>query len=171
MGGHVVGILPGGAALDVEAGEAEKFLLEHGKLLGRQLAQEHLFGVAGIAGIDCPVLDVGHTLDEELLGDAQRPAEVQRVQPVDFTHHDHHVVGRLVVDHQASFTVIDGSAGRKLYFVEKSVAVGVLLIVVAHNLQREQTQDIAQDNRHGHTGYHKFAFLQIIVAHCFELLK
>ena len=162
---HVVGVLPGGAPLDVESGEAEELLLEDGELLGRQLAEEDLFGVGGIAGIDGAVLDVLHPLAEELGGDVERTAEVERVEVLDLAHDYGHVVGRLVVDHETPLAVVDGSPCRVLHLVEEGVAVGVLLVVVAHDLKRKEPQDVAEDDNHGHTRNDELTFLQIIVAH------
>ena len=48
-----------------------------------------------------------------------------------FVHHDHDVVGRLVVDHELAVTVVDGTARGVVNLLEKGVTVGVLLEVVA----------------------------------------
>ncbi len=111
MGGIGVLILTDGASLDVEAGEAEEFLTEDGEVLLVELGHEDLLGVARIAGVLVAVLDVGHSLDEVFLGDAEGIADVEGVDMVAcLIHHDHDVEGRLVIDEEFAVAVVDGAS-------------------------------------------------------------
>ena len=138
MGGMRILVLADAALLHVEAREAEHLLLEHAELLVGELAHEELLREARVAGILRTVLDVVHALYEEFLRDAQRLAELQRVEvPALFVHDDHDVVGGLVVDEELSVSVGDDASRGVFNLLQERVGVGILLVVVAEQLQRE----------------------------------
>ena len=104
-------ILSDAALLYVETREAEHLLAETAELLVRELAHEYLLRIARVAGILRVVLDVVHPLDEKLLGDAERLAELCRVNTSALLVHNHHdVVSGLVIYEELAVTVGDGSA-------------------------------------------------------------
>ena len=146
VGPHAEGVVADGAVFDREALEAEQLLPEDGKLFGRDLPEEELGRVAGVAGIFPPVLDFGHALDVFLFGDADGSAEVERVHALLLFHDDHDVVRRLVVDEQLAAAVHDQAARGVLYLFEEGVRVGVLFVVVAHHLQGEQAYEVDDDD-------------------------
>ena len=161
-----ISIFSDATLLDIEAREAEHLLLEHTEVLVAQLGHEELLGITRITGILGSVLDVVHTLDEKLLGDAQGIAEVHRVETVLLlVHHHHQVVRRLVIYHQLAISVVDSATRRVLYLLEEGITVGIFLIVVAHNLERKETYHIDDDNSYRHTTYHKPTLIKIIIYH------
>ena len=65
-------VLADGAQAGAEAGELVELFGEPRAVLYRQLAEEHLIGVVGVAGVAASVLDVGHTLVELLAAVVER---------------------------------------------------------------------------------------------------
>ena len=166
VGGVWILILPDAPALDIETGKTENLLLKNAELLVRQLAHKKLLREARIAGILVIVLDVIHPPDEKLLGDTERIAKLRGVKPPLFLiHHHHDIVSRLVIHHEFTRPVTDDAPGRILHFLQKSVTVGILLIIIAHHLQREQTDDIDDNNRCCHPSNHITTIIQIEILH------
>ena len=164
-------ILAYAALLDIETREAEYLLLKVTELLRRKLTHEHLLREARVAWVLRVVLDVVHALYEILFRDAQSAAELKRVDAsLRLVHHHHDIVRRLVVHEQTSVAVVDGSARRIFNLLEKGVRVGVLLVVVAQQLQRKEPHDVDNDNCRCHESDDVAPFLEIIIAH-FLLLK
>ena len=52
--------------------------------------------------------------------------------PFGFVHHNHNVVGGLIVHQQLTVAIVYCSTRRKLHLFKECVGVSVLLIVVAH---------------------------------------
>ena len=122
VGGVRVLVLADAALLHVEAGEAEYLLLEAAELPVGNLAHEQLLGVTGVPGVLRAVLDGGHARVELLAGDANRAAELGRVEPpARLVHHHHDVVGRLVVDHEPALAVGDDAARGIVYTLKEGV--------------------------------------------------
>ena len=113
------------------------------------MVHEELLRVAAIAWIAVCVLDFLHASVENGTSDAQTLAKVEGVEPLHFRDDHHDVVGRLVIDQQFARTVADGSSCRILYALQESVGVGIALEVVAHQLQREEAQQVNNDNEDG----------------------
>ena len=67
-------------------------------------------------------------------GDVQALAEVHRIHAYLLVHDYHHVIGWLIVHQQFSVTVGDNTTGRILDTLQESIAVGILLEVVAQQL-------------------------------------
>ena len=61
--------------------------------------------------------------------------------------------------------VVYGATRRKLHLHQESVGVGVLLIVVAHQLQCEEAYDVHRDDGNSHSTQHIAALFEIKVAH------
>ena len=159
-------ILAYAALLHIETGESEHLLLKVAELLIAELAHKELLRESRVAGILGIVLYVVHALDEVFLGDAERLAEFGSVDTaLCLVHHHHDVVGRLVVYEQLAVAVVYGTARRKLHLLEEGVGVGVLLVVVAHELEGEQTNYVHRDNCHGYTSNYKATVFECIPAH------
>ena len=136
MGTVRILVLAYGAPLYVEAWEAVHLLLKDTEVLVGELVHEYLLGEARVARILGTVLDIVHALVELVLGNAQSLAELHRVEPVlRLVHHHHDIVGGLVEHQQLSVTVAYNPTGRKGHFLQESVRVSTLLIVVAGNLK------------------------------------
>ena len=72
----------------------------------------------------------------------------------------------MVVDEQAAVPVGYDAACRILDFFEESVAVGVFLVVVAHDLEREQAYDVHHDDENGNAANHVFpVFKSVVLVH------
>ena len=171
VGGIRVLILADAAFLHVETREAEHLLLKHAELLVRQLTHEQLLRETRVARVLRAVLDVVHALDEKFLRDAQCLTEFHGVQSSALLVHDHHdVVGGLVVHQQFAVAVGDDAARRIFNLLQESIRVGILLVVVAHQLQREETDDVDRNDEHGHTTYHIAAVVEIKIFHA-EILQ
>ena len=124
--------------------------------------------VSRILGI---VLDIVHALYEKLLGNAETLAEFGGVESSAlFVHHHHDVVSGLVVHEELALTVGYYAARGIFYFFEEGVTVGIFLVVVAHELQHEQANDIDNDDGNGHATDDIPAFFEIEVAH-FRFLR
>ncbi len=80
-------------------------------------------------------------------------------------HHHHHVVGRLIIHQQLTITVVNGTTGRELNLLQEGITVGILLIVVAHNLKRKQTNDVNDHNSYGHSTNNKSTLFKIVIHH------
>ena len=137
------GVVANGAFFNGEAFEAEEFLAENGELLCGNLAHEELRRIARIADFR---LDFVHALDIEIFRDANGLAKVERIDAALVVHDDHDVVRRLIVDKEPPFAIENQSARGILDFFAESIGVGILLIVVAHQLEREETDEIDDDN-------------------------
>lgn len=159
MSGRVIGVLPDGTTLYVETGELEQFLLKHTTFLGRKLCHKSLMGVFRISGIHPPVFHILHALVELFARDVQGTAEIGRIELCHFAGYKGNVVSRLVEYKQLTVTVVDGSARRILYFIQESVAVGILLVIICHDLQIEEAQDINEYNNHCRQADYKLSFL------------
>lgn len=146
MGSCIVSVLPDGTPLDIESGKLEQLFLEYAAVFCRQLGQEYLVGIGGVSRVEAPVLDVMEFLPEKFWCDFQGLAQIGRIQFGNFLHDDCDVVGCLVVDQQFVIAVVDDSPAGILYPLEKGVAVGILLIVLAHDLQGEQAYKKNQYN-------------------------
>ena len=108
MGTIGIFVLADGTTLDGEARKTEHLLLKDAEVFVVDLAHEQLLGEPRIAWILVAVLDVVHALDEIVLCDTQGLTKVQSVQmALLFVHHDHDVVGRLVIDQQLAVAVAD----------------------------------------------------------------
>ena len=119
-----------------------------------------MLGKTRVARVLVPVLDVVHALDKKLLGDAQGVTELKGVQVAFlFVHNNHDVVSRLIVNQQLAVAVIDDATRRVLHFLEKSVTIGIALVVIAQQLKRKEPHDVHQYHRNGHPGYDKTTFL------------
>ena len=165
MGCVGIYVLADAAMLDIESRETVHLFPEDAELLFRQLTHEELLGESRIAGVLVPVLDVVHALVELFLRNAEGVAEFQGVEMSAFlVHHHHQVVTVLVIDHQFSVAVGNDATGGELDFLEESVRVGVLLVVVAHNLERKQPDDVNHHNGNSHTAYDVSPVLQFIVS-------
>lgn len=105
---------------------------------------------------------------KSFLCDAQGIAELQRVKMVFLLiHHHHQVVTVLVIDHQLAVTVGNDATRRKLHFLQEGIRVGILLIVVAKNLKRQQAEQINDHNSNGHSPNHIAPVFEFVVAfHC-----
>ena len=159
-------VLADAALLHIETGEAEHLLPEHTELLVRELRQEQLLSEPRVAGVLAAVLDIVHTTDEELLGDTQRLAELEGIDvTLLFVHHHHDVIGRLVVDQQIAVAIVDDTTRGIVYLLEESVTVGIALVVIAHQLQREEADDVYHDNDDCHASDDEAPVLQIEVFH------
>ena len=61
-------------------------------------------------------------------------------------HYDHDVIGRLVVYQQLAVAVADDAARGELHLLQEGIRVGILLVVIAHQLQGEEPDDIHDDD-------------------------
>ena len=151
MGSVGTGILTDAVLDDVETGEEEEFLLKAGELLGGQLAHENLLRVGTVARIAVPVLDFYHSPVEPIAGDAQTFTQVERINACDFRHDNHDVVGGLVIHKQLSVAVANDTTGRELDTLQEGITIGIALEVVAHQLKREQANEIDDDDEYRST--------------------
>ena len=166
MGSIGILVLADAAPLYIEAGKAEHLLLKHREVLVRQLAHEHLLGETAIAGILRTVLDIRHTLVELFLRDIQGITELKGVQMVlGLIDHHHDIIGGLVIDKQFSVTIRYHTTGGIFYLLEKGIGVGILLIVVTHDLQDKKTNDIDDDNDNCHTADYITPIVNLMVFH------
>ena len=171
MRAHLRLVLAYAALLHVETREAEYLFLEEAELLRRELTHKELLRKARVARVLRVVLNVVHALYEELFRDAKRVAKLKRVDAsLCFVHHDHNVVSRLIVHEQSAVAVVDGTTRRVFDFLEEGVGVGVLLVVVAKQLQREETHDVDNDNSRCHESDYVAPFLKVIIAHFLLLM-
>ena len=162
------GVLANTSLLYVEAGITEEFLAEGTELLCRQLAHEQLLCVAAIARIASRVADFIHAASVPLRCDAQGIAQVHRINALLFLHHHHYVIGRLIVHQQFAVAVDYGTTGREKDMFEESIAVGILLEILAKQLQGEEPEDICEYDYAGDAPQHILAFAQFILLllHC-----
>ena len=82
-----------------------------------------------------------------------------------FIHHDHDVIGRLVVDKQLPVTVAYDAAAGKLYLLQERIRVGALAVVVAHHLQRKKSDDIDHHDDDSNAANDSFSIIEIIIFH------
>ena len=167
VGGVGSGVLADAAPLHVKAWETVYFFLENAEFLFGKLAHEHLLGVRGITGIFIPVFYLGHSFFKVFLCYAERFAEVERVEASFFlVHHHHYVISVLVVNKQFAVPVGYCAARRELNPLQESVAVGVLLVVVAHYLEGEKAYDVDHDDEYGDSAdYILSVFKSVILIH------
>jgi len=156
-------ILPDTAALYVKTGETVYLLLKKTEILIGQLVHEQLLGKRRIARRALYLL---HTLDKIFAGYAQSLAQRGSIGlATRLTHHHHDIVCRLIVYEQPAVAVGYNASRGKLHLFQKSIGVGILLVVVTHHLQEEQPHYVYQNNRDGHTGYHKAPVFESVVFH------
>ena len=106
MGGNWHIILAHATPLNIESGESEHLLLKSAELLIGYLPEEKLLGKTTVTRVLRPVLDVVHTLDEKLLSNIERTAELCCIKTsFRLVHDDHNIVGRLIVNKQLAITV------------------------------------------------------------------
>ena len=161
MGGIGVFVAAHAAALHIEAGEAEGFFLEEAEILVGELRHEHLLGVGRVAGILALVAHGGDAGVELLAADVQRLAELQRVEvAAGLVLDDHDVIAGLVVDEQLAVAVGDDATRGKVDFLQEGIGVGVFLVVVAHELQREEADDVDHHDEQRYAGHHKLSVFQ-----------
>ena len=130
------------------------------------LTHKELLGEARITRILACVLDVVHAFHEILLGNAKRLAEICGVEsPALLVHHHHNVVSGLVVDKQPALAIYDSATRRELYLLEKGVGVSALTVVVAHDLQRKQPQEIYYNNACGNATKHITPLFKVEILH------
>ena len=166
MGGIRIGIFSHASLLHIEARESEHLLLEYAEVLVRQLRHEELLRISGISRILTAVLDILHSLLESLLGNTQGIAEVEGIESsLLLLHHHHQVVRRLVIHQQLSVSIVDGTTRRELYLLQEGVTVGILLVILAHNLEREEPDDVDYHDNYRHTTNHITALLKIVIYH------
>lgn len=171
MGSCIVSVLPDGTPLDIESGKLEQFFLKHSTVFGRQLGKKYLIGVGRVSRVEAPVLDVMEFLPEKFRCDFQGLAQIGRIQFGNLLHDDCDVVGCLVIDQQFVIAVVDDSPAGILYPLEKGVAVGILLIVLAHDLQGEQAYKINQYNDSDGACNDVFPLFKVVISfHYFFLL-
>ena len=163
MAGRIVGILPDSTPLDGKAWELEQFFLKDAALLGRQLCHEHLGRILGVTRVLSAVAHISHPLHELLLRNAQRTAEVKCIKIFHLARYKRHVIGRLVENEQFAVAVVNGSAGRVLYLVEESIAVGIALVLVRKNLKTEQAHNVQKDDQYYDRPQHILSLFKCIV--------
>ena len=110
-----------GAFLNIESLELIEFLLQDGKLLGRNLADEELGRETGITVILGRILDVVHSVFVLLARNPDGATKLQRIDTPLLVHDDHHVVRGFVVHHQSTVAVGNQSTSRILYLLEKGI--------------------------------------------------
>ena len=151
------------APLYVETGKTVNLFLKHAEFLFRQLAHKELLSEARVAGILVAVFNLVHSLDEIFFRYTKRITEFCGVKTSFLlVHHHHNVVGILVVDQQLAVSVGYYAARRKLHLLQKGVAVGVFLVVVAHYLQREKAYDVDGDDKNSHSAYNITSVLKSV---------
>ena len=62
----------------------------------------------------------------------------------------------LVVYEEFAVAVGDGATGGEFYFFQECVTVGILLVVLTHDLQHEESYDVDDDDDHGNAANHVF---------------
>ena len=98
-------------------------------------------------------------------GDTKGFTELEGVEVVPgLIHHHHDIIRGLVVDQQLAVAVLDDASRGVGNLLQKSVGVGVLLVVVAHQLKGKQTDDIDDDNEGCHASYQP-PVLQSVILH------
>lgn len=98
------------------------------------MRKENLRGVRGIAGILFLVLHVGKTGNKLLRCDAERIAEINRVERLDIPRDYHDVVGGFVEDNDIAFAIVNDPARRVNGFAQESVGIGIVFVSVVKNL-------------------------------------
>ena len=156
-----LGIVARGTLHGTEPIEAEEFFLKKGELPRGDLAHEKLRRVARITGVLGRVFNLCHAADIEISGDADRFAEVERINAALVVHHYHNIIGRLVVDEQFAVAVENQAARGVKYFFAESVGVGILLIVVAEQLQGEEAHKVHDDDTDGNAADNELSIFQL----------
>ena len=90
-------------------------------------------------------------------------AEIKGIEIVHVARNHHHIVGRLVIDHQRIVAVIDKSAGGVDGFAQKGIVIGIVLITVVLNLKPKQPAQVYDCDNENKPSYHIFTFLKLIV--------
>ena len=166
MGSVWIDIFSHASLLHIETGEPEHLLLEDAEVLVRKLTHEELLGISRVSGILASVLDGLHSLLESLLGNAQGVAEVHRIQTsLLLLHHHHDIIGRRIIHHQLAVSVVDSATRRKLYLLQEGIGIGILLIILTHNLKRKETNGVYDYNCYSHTTNHILTLIKIVIHH------
>ena len=166
MGGVGIFIFAKGAFLDVKARETEHFLLKNAEFLVRKLTHENLLRIARVTGIFRAVFDVVHPLNEVFLRDSDGIAKLHRVESSGHLVHNHHnVVNRLIINHLLAVSVGNHATRGKLDFLQKRIRVGIFLVVVAEQLEREKADDVNHDNQHSHATNHITPIFKTMIFH------
>ncbi len=163
VGRRDIVVLAQDALLYEEAREAVQFLLQAAVVLARQLRDEALGGIGGIARIEVLVAHIGKALAQIVGCDVERAAEVERVERLHIARYEHHVIGRLIVHHQLALAVIHQSARGVHRLFQEGVAVGRALVPLVVELQVKQPADIYQRDKHDKPADDILAFLEFIV--------
>ena len=166
MGAHRILILAHAALLNIEARETEHLLLKDTEILIRELAHEYLLGETRIARITVAVLDSCHATVEFLTGNAKCLAELKGIEAtLDFIHHHHDIISRLVIHQQFTSSVENGTTRGIFDFLEEGIRIGTLLIVVARNLKHEEADGIDNHYQDGYTSYDETPVRKTIIFH------
>ena len=144
--------------------------MESRELLGRELVKEYLLSESRISRILATVFNRSHSSDKEFLTDIQRVAEVECVKVLNLRHHNHNVVCRLIINQHVTVAVAYCSSRWVQHPVLKGVAVGMLLVFVAHNLKEEKAHNVCDHDEQCHRNHHELSFFQIIIAASSHLL-
>ena len=157
--GYVVGVLTDAPALYVESRKLEQFLLKHAGLFRSELGYEKLVGIRRISGIFPPVAHIGHTLLEIFARNAKRPAQVDSIYIGHFARNHSDIIRRLVVDQQIAVPVKHVPTCRILHPFQKSITVGISLVIIVQDLQTEQPYYIYEYDQYRYAAYNIFAIL------------
>ena len=155
--------------LNEESGEAVELLLKAAIVLERQMADKHLLGKRGVAGVAPSVAHLLKLLAKLWKRDLQRAAQVERVEVVYLLGDDHDVVCRLVEHDETPLAVVDHTARGIDGLAQKGIGVGVFLECLVSHLQVEQTHNVKHRNDNYQSGDDKSAFLQFVLSHFLAL--
>jgi len=159
MGSRIVRILTDSTPLDIKTTKLKQLFLKDTTFFRRKLRHKQLVGIAGITRIAATVFHIAHNLQELGTGNIQRLTQVERIEILDFLRNNRNVVCRLIEYQQFPGPVVNRSTRRILDFIQKSITVSILLIVICCDLQYEKPYQINQDNRQGNASDNKFTFL------------
>ena len=166
MGTHRILILAHAALLDIEARETEHLLLKDTEVLIRELAHENLLGETRITRITVTILDSSHATVEFLTGNAKCLAELKGIEAtLDFIHHHHDIISRLVIHQQFTCSVENGTTRGIFDFLEEGIRIGTLLIVVARNLKHEEADGVDYHYQNGYTSNDETPVRKTIIFH------
>ena len=70
-----------------------------------------------------------------------------------------------IADENIAVAVIDDATRRVLHFLEKSIGVCGLAIVIAHNLEHEKPDDIHNNDYYCDTANDETSIFQIVIGH------
>jgi len=150
----------------------------HGKLsptneaIAEDFSKRTVLGIPRITGIQTTVLNILQPFVKLFTGNIQCTAEVECIERLNLAGYINHIISRLIKYQQFAVTIINGTARRKLHAIQERIAVGVLFIIIRHDLQIEQPAHINKDYDYCHQSNHIFPFFQnIILCHCFPPKK